>query len=83
MLLWLCVTTAALCGSGGIWLVIFRRCLQAASQTGGVALLIDAKSERVAHWYAAYGAVARPDCPRSLLLPFATLHAALSAAGRL
>lgn len=71
-------------GLGGqLLLAAGRRCLRAASQTGGVALLIDAMSERAAHWYAAYGALARPDCPRSLLLPFATLHAALSAAGRL
>jgi len=71
-------------GLGGqLLLVAGRRCLRAATQAGGVALLIDAKSDRAAQWYASYGAVARPDRPHSLLLPFATLHAALSAAGRL
>ncbi|MEA1941713.1 MAG: GNAT family N-acetyltransferase [Pseudomonadota bacterium] len=71
-------------GLGGqLLLAAGRRCLRAASQTGGVALLIDAKSDRAAQWYEAYGAVARPDRPHSLLLPFATLCSALSAAGRL
>jgi hypothetical protein len=44
---------------------------------GGVALLIDAKSERAAAWYASYGAVALDDAPLSLLLPLQTIAAAL------
>jgi hypothetical protein len=32
-------------------------------------------------WYASYGAVPLLDAPLSLLLPFKTIHAALSAAG--
>lgn len=70
-------------GLGGqLLLAAGRRCLLAASQAGGVALLIDAKNERVAQWYAGYGAVALLDAPLSLLLPFQTIHAALSRAGK-
>lgn len=68
------------CGLGGqLLLAAGRRCLLAASQTGGVALLIDAKTERVAEWYAGYGAIPLLDAPLSLLLPFKTIHAALLA----
>jgi hypothetical protein len=55
----------------------------AAAEVGGVALLIDAKGERAANWYASYGAVPLTDAPLSLLLPLATLRAALEAAGKL
>jgi GNAT superfamily N-acetyltransferase len=34
-----------------------RRCLLASTEVGGVVLVIDAKNERVAGWYAGYGAV--------------------------
>ncbi len=60
-----------------------RRCLYVSAEAGGVALLIDAKNERVAKWYGSYGAVALLDAPLSLLLPFKTIHAALAAAGKL
>ena len=60
-----------------------RRCLLVAAQAGGVALLIDAKDDRAAQWYARYGALPLLDAPHSLLLPFATIHAALVAAGKL
>jgi hypothetical protein len=43
--------------------------------------LIDAKNERVARWYASYGAVPLLDQPFSLLLPLATIEAALRATG--
>lgn len=59
-----------------------RRCLMAAAEVGGVALLIDAKNERVASWYEAYGALPLLDAPRSLLLPLATVKVALKAVGR-
>lgn len=72
------------CGLGGqLLLAAGRRCLLAASQTGGVALLIDAKTERVAEWYAGYGAIPLLDAPLSLLLPFKTIHAALLAVGKI
>ncbi len=71
-------------GLGGqLLLAAGRRCLFVAVQAGGVALLIDAKNDRVAEWYASYGAVPLLDNPLSLLLPFKTIHAALAAAGKL
>ncbi|CBL46721.1 GCN5-related N-acetyltransferase [gamma proteobacterium HdN1] len=71
-------------GLGGqLLLAAGRRCLLVAVQAGGVALLIDAKNERVAEWYASYGAVPLLDAHLSLLLPFKTIHAALAAAGKL
>jgi GNAT superfamily N-acetyltransferase len=50
------------------------RCLNVASQVGGVALLIDAKNDRAATWYASYGALPLADAPWSLLLPFPVLE---------
>jgi hypothetical protein len=41
----------------------------ASAEVGGVVLVIDAKNERVAGWYAGYGAVPLLDAPLSLLLP--------------
>lgn len=71
-------------GLGGqLLLAAGRRCLLVATQAGGVALLIDAKNQQAASWYASYGAIPLLDDPRSLLLPFKTLHAALCAAGKL
>ena len=71
-------------GLGGqLLLAAGRRCLLVAAQAGGVALLIDAKNERVAEWYANYGAVPLLDAHLSLLLPFKTIHAALVTAGKL
>lgn len=72
------------CGLGGqLLLSAGRRCLLAASETGGVALLIDAKNTDIAEWYASYGAIPLLDQPLSLLLPFKTIYAALIAAGKL
>jgi GNAT superfamily N-acetyltransferase len=71
-------------GMGGqLLLTAGRRCLYVAAEAGGVALLIDAKNERVVKWYASYGAVLPLDAPLSLLLPFKTIHSALAAAGKL
>ncbi len=70
-------------GLGGkLILAAGRRCLLAAAEVGGVAILIDAKDDRAAHWYAAYGAVPLADAPRSLILPLATVEAALDEAGK-
>ena len=69
-------------GLGGqLLLAAGRRCLLASAEVGGVALLIDAKNEKVARWYAGYGATPMLDAPLSLLLPLATIEAALKAAG--
>jgi GNAT superfamily N-acetyltransferase len=70
-------------GLGGqLLLAAGRRCLQASAEVGGVALLIDAKNDAVAGWYASYGAVPLVDAPLTLLLPLATVEAALKAAGK-
>ncbi len=70
-------------GIGGQFLLAAgRRCLFAAAEVGGVALLIDAKNESVAGWYAGYGAVPLADEPLSLLLPLVTIEAALKSAGK-
>jgi predicted GNAT family N-acyltransferase len=70
-------------GLGGqLLLAAGTRCLAVAEQVGGVALLIDAKSERAATWYRGYGAVALQDAPLSLILPLATIAAASSGFGQ-
>ena len=69
-------------GIGGqLLLAAGRRCLLAATEVGGVMLVIDAKSERVARWYADFGAVPLLDAPLTLLLPLGTVEAALRKAG--
>ena len=71
-------------GMGGqLLLAAGRRCLLAAAEVGGVVMVIDAKNERVARWYARYGAVPLLDAPLMLLLPLATVEAALTKAGKL
>ena len=71
-------------GLGGqLLLAAGRRCLRASQEVGGVALLIDAKNEAVAGWYASYGALQLLDTPLTLLLPLATIQTALETAGRL
>jgi GNAT superfamily N-acetyltransferase len=70
-------------GLGGqLLLAAGRRCLLASLEVGGVALLIDAKNEKVAGWYASYGAVPLFDAPLSLLLPLKTVESALRACGK-
>lgn len=61
-------------GLGGqLLLAAGKRCIRAASEVGGVALLIDAKNEKVTEWYVKYGAVPLNDTPLSLLLSLETL----------
>ena len=70
-------------GLGGqLLLAAGRRCLLASAEVGGVVLVIDAKNDRVAGWYAGFGAVPLVDAPLSLLLPLAMIEAALKAAGK-
>ena len=70
-------------GMGGqLLLAAGRRCLWAAAEVGGVVLVIDAKNERVAKWYAGYGEVPLLYAPLSLLLPLETIAAALKKAGK-
>jgi GNAT superfamily N-acetyltransferase len=70
-------------GLGGqLLLAAGRRCLAVAAEVGGTILIIDAKNDRAAAWYASYGAVALLDAERTLVLPLATLAAALKDAGK-
>jgi hypothetical protein len=65
-------------GLGGrLLLRAAERCMTAAQEVGGVALLIDAKSDRAAQWYESYGAARLLDAPLSLVLPFAMAIKAL------
>jgi GNAT superfamily N-acetyltransferase len=58
-----------------------RRCLRAATEVGGVILVIDAKNDRAAQWYTSYGAIALRDVPLTLVLPLARLERELRASG--
>ncbi len=53
------------------------RCMRAASDVGGNALLIDAKDDAAARWYAQFGAFSLLDRPHALVLPFGTYADAL------
>jgi len=59
------------------------RCLRAANEVGGVLLVIDAKDERAANWYASFGAEPLKDRPLTLVVPLATFAADLQAKGLL
>ena len=70
-------------GLGGQLLVAAgHRCIAAAALVGGVALVIDAKSDRAAVWYASFGAVRLADAPLTLILPLVTLAAAFQPPGK-
>ena len=70
-------------GLGGqLLLAAGRRCLRASQEVGGVALLIDAKSEAVANWYAGFGALQLLNTPLNLLLPLKTVQTALQSEDR-
>lgn len=62
---------------GALLLRAGDRCIRVASEVGGVALLIEAKNDRVARWYAGYGALALLDAPLSLVLPLSVVADAL------
>jgi GNAT superfamily N-acetyltransferase len=66
-------------GLGGeLLLAAGERALAVAAEVGGVALAIDAKDDNTARWYERFGAVALLDDPRKLILPLATVAAALA-----
>ena len=60
-----------------------QRCLRAASEVGGVVLIIDAKNDRAARWYTNYGAVPLSNKPPTLVMSLATFATDLKAAGQL
>jgi hypothetical protein len=66
---------------GALLLRAAARCIRVAEEVGGVGLLIDAKNERAAQWYAGYGALALLDAPLSLVLPLAVAADALKRGG--
>jgi len=71
-------------GVGGQLLAVAaRRCLRAAAEVGGVVLIIDAKNDRAARWYASYGGVSLAHKPLTLVMSLATFAAELKAAGQL
>ena len=70
-------------GLGGqLFAAAGRRCLRAAAEVGGVILIIDAKNERAAGWYAAYGAVPLVNTPLTLVMSLATFATELRSKGR-
>jgi len=70
-------------GIGGqLVLAAGKRCLLASAEVGGAVLVIDAKNEKVAKWYGSFGAMPLLDAPLSLLLPLATIEAALKKTGK-
>lgn len=71
-------------GLGGQLLAMAAcRCLRAAAEVGGVVLVIDAKSERAAAWYASYGALALTEKPLTLVMSLATFERDLKLKGLL
>jgi GNAT superfamily N-acetyltransferase len=68
-------------GLGGLLLLAAgRRCLRVAAEVGGVALWIDAKTEKAANWYKSYGAIPLLDSPLTLIIPLSTIANALAEA---
>lgn len=74
-------------GSQGLGLggeLLLSACLRAmrvATEVGGRMLIIDAKSERAATWYEKFGAIRLEDDRLQLVLPFATVRAAIRVEG--
>ncbi|UCI31275.1 GNAT family N-acetyltransferase [Mesorhizobium sp. B4-1-4] len=59
------------------------RCLRLAGEGGGILLIIDAKNERAARWYASYGAERVQGRELTLVMPLATFASGLRAKGLL
>lgn len=65
-------------GIGGqLLLAAGERCLLASAEVGGVVMVIDAKNESAAAWYAERGALPLLDAQFTLLIPLATIESAL------
>ena len=63
---------------GALLIAAGRRCLAVAQEVGGLALLIDAKSDRAAQWYEGFGALRLEDAPLSLVLPLGIIAQAMA-----
>lgn len=59
------------------------RCLRVAGEVGGTLLVINAKNERAADWYASYGAEPLRDRPLTLVMSLATFATDLASKGLL
>lgn len=59
------------------------RCLRVANEAGGVLLIIEAKNERAANWYANYGAERLENHPLTLVMPLMTFAVDLKIRGLL
>lgn len=71
-------------GLGGQLLVAAaRRCLRLVAEGGGILLIIDAKNERAADWYASFGAERLQGQSLRLVIHLSTFAADLRAAGHL
>lgn len=71
-------------GLGGqLLLAAALRCIRVTEDVGGLLMIIDAKTDRAAQWYASYGAEPLMDHPLTLVVPLATFAAALEASGHL
>ncbi|MEO3388891.1 GNAT family N-acetyltransferase [Mesorhizobium sp. CAU 1741] len=71
-------------GLGGqLLLAAALRCIRVSEDVGGVLIIIDAKSERAATWYAGFGAEPLADPPLTLVVPLATFAAVLRVNGYL
>jgi hypothetical protein len=62
---------------GQLLLAAGRRCILASMEIGGIILFIAAANDEVASWYASYGAMPLLDMPRCLVLPLASIEAAV------
>jgi GNAT superfamily N-acetyltransferase len=62
---------------GALIMAAGQRALAVAEVVGGVALAIDASDEDAARWYERFGALRLLDHPLALVLPLATIAAAL------
>jgi len=67
---------------GDLLLASGERALAVASQVGGVALAIDAKDDKAAHWYERFGALPLMDDPLKLILLLGVVADAIRTVGK-
>lgn len=60
-----------------------RRCLRLVAEGGGILMVIDAKNERAAAWYASFGAEPLQNEPLRLVIHLATFASQMRAAGHI
>ena len=67
---------------GDLLLAAGERALAVSTEVGGIALAIDAKSEKAARWYRRFGACTLLDDPLKLILPLGIIADAITRAGK-